>query len=413
MTTIAESSTGTGLSRDSHDAPPASADDRSPKGSPSESPDRPDALVDVVRAIPEECYENPTWRGLAALARDATLYVLVLYALVLVDSPWILVPLWALSGLVVSALFILAHDAAHGSLFGSRRLNSLVGHLAMLPAWHVYEGWVLGHNRLHHGHTVRQGMDFVWHPLTPAEFAALGRWKQLRHKIEWSPIGGGLYYMRDVWWNKMIAFDPPAKWRDAIRSDRRYVGVFVLLAGIGLGWVGWVVHSSLAGAVWTVVKALVGPFVAFCFVIGFVVHLHHIDPKIRWWPRREWTRFKGQMEGTTVLWVPRWLNFFLHNIFVHTPHHVDMRIPYYHLPAAHEAIKAAFPGVVEERPFSLRDFVENTKVCKLYDFEAGRWLTYEEGERYLRDGRAGLAEGHWVGTTRSRSERGRSHTFSA
>ena len=66
--------------------------------------------------------------------------------------------------LVVSGLFVVGHDAAHGALFKSKRMNSTVAHLAFLPSLHVYEGWILGHNRVHHPYTVRQGYDFVWHP---------------------------------------------------------------------------------------------------------------------------------------------------------------------------------------------------------------------------------------------------------
>ena len=44
------------------------------------------------------------------------------------------------------------------------------------------------------------------------------------------------------------------------------------------------------------------------------------------------------VEGTTNLRIPRVFNFFLHNIFVHVPHHVDARIPFHQLPAAAEAI---------------------------------------------------------------------------
>ena len=73
----------------------------------------------------------------------------------------------------ISALFIVGHDAAHEALFKTKRMNSIVGHLAMLPSWHVYEGWVLGHNRIHHKYTVRQGMDFVWHPYTAEQYAAM------------------------------------------------------------------------------------------------------------------------------------------------------------------------------------------------------------------------------------------------
>lgn len=364
--------------------------------------ERPTTLLPVIKAIPKEHYENPTGKGLLYFGRDLLFYGLVLAGLASTDRWWLLVPLWVLSGLVVSALFIIGHDAAHESLFKSRRLNSFVGHVAMLPSWHVYEGWVLGHNRIHHGHTVRQGMDFVWHPLTPEQFAELSRWQRLRHRVEWSWVGGGLYYLRDVWWNKMIAFDPPAKWRDAIRRDRGIVAAFVLVAGLAFGWLGWAEYGSVAGALWMVVKLLVVPFLAFNWVIGTVVHLHHVDPDIRWYKRREWNKFRGQMEGTTVLYAPAWLDVFLHHIFVHVPHHVDMRIPFHQLPAASDAIIQAFPGVVEERKLRFRDFVHNTRRCKLYDFEAGQWMTYDEASAYLEslpaEERARRSAELWRGT---------------
>jgi omega-6 fatty acid desaturase (delta-12 desaturase) len=84
------------------------------------------------------------------------------------------------------------------------------------------------------------------------------------------------------------------------------------------------------------------------------------------------------MEGTTVLRARIGLNFFFHWIMVHLPHHVDMRIPMYNLELATEAIKEAFPDVVHDEPLRFRDYVSNTRKCKLYDFDAGRWMTYIE-----------------------------------
>jgi len=127
-----------------------------------------------------------------------------------------------------------------------------------------------------------------------------------------------------------------------------------------------------------VARVLVVPFLAFTFVIGSIVHVHHIDPEIRWLRGEDWTKFGAQMEGTTVLRAGRVFNFFLHWIMVHTPHHVDMRIPMYNLEKAAASIEEAFPGTVVDRPLRFRDFIANSRRCKLYDFDAGRWLTYRE-----------------------------------
>jgi omega-6 fatty acid desaturase (delta-12 desaturase) len=83
------------------------------------------------------------------------------------------------------------------------------------------------------------------------------------------------------------------------------------------------------------------------------------------------------MESTTILRAPRLVNrLWLHNIFVHVPHHVDARIRFDKLPTAAEAIAAAYPGVVRSSRLSLRDYLRTTRTCKLYDFDGGRWLPY-------------------------------------
>jgi omega-6 fatty acid desaturase (delta-12 desaturase) len=345
--------------------------------------DKPGSLRPVIRIVPPEAYDNPTWKGLAYFARDLAVYAIAVWGLIIVDNPFAVVALWVLASLAVSALFVVAHDAAHGALFQSKRLNSIVGHVAMLPGWHVYEGWVLGHNRIHHGYTVREGFDFVWHPYTPEQYTAMSWWQRARHRLEWSWVGAGVYYSREVWWHKMMVGKPPKRWAAAIRRDRIIVVTFVLAATALLAWLGYAQTSSLIGAAWMVTKVLIVPFLGFSFVIGSLVHVHHIQPDIKWWKRREWTKFKGQMEGTTILRAPKGLDFFFHWIMVHIPHHVDMRIPMYNLDLAAAAIKEAYPDIVHDEPLRFRDFVANTKQCKLYDFDAHEWLTYAEGAERL------------------------------
>jgi len=344
------------------------------------------SLKPVLDIIPAKAYDNPTARGLFYFGRDLAIYLVAVAGLIALANPLVVIPLELLAALAVSGLFIVAHDAAHGALFKSKLLNSVVGHVAMLPSWHVYEGWVLGHNRIHHGYTVRQGFDFVWHPYTPAEFAAMSPVKKFRHRIEWSWAGPGVYYMREVWWNKMIVGKPPARWVTKIRRDRFIVLGYVIAATLALAVVGWAQTGSLLGVAWLVARVLVIPFLAFSFIIGSFVHVHHVQPGIRWWKRREWTKFKGQMEGTTILRAPWGANVFFHWIMVHIPHHVDMRIPMYNLELAADAIKAAYPDTVHDAPLRFRDYIANTQACKLYDFDTHEWLTYDQGAARLAAG---------------------------
>lgn len=150
--------------------------------------------------------------------------------------------------------------------------------------------------------------------------------------------------------------------------------VVLVIAASAVGLSGWNRYESISGIIWAWVKVALIPWLLFIWTIGFSVYVHHIGKDIRWYPRRDWTKFRGQMEGTTILRTPRVLNILFHHIFVHVPHHVDMRIPFYELPAAARAIKAVFPKVVIERKLSMREYLRTTKQYKLYDFELGTWL---------------------------------------
>ncbi len=336
----------------------------------------PTTLNEVRTVIPERCYRRSSRRAALVLAQAALLYLAPVTVLALTDAWWALVPLWALAGLGIAGLFVLGHDASHGALVESRRVNRWIARVCMAPSAHVEAAWDLGHNRIHHGYTTREGFDFVWHPLTVDAYRSLGRFARLRHRFEWSFLGSGAYYAHSVWLGKMWTFRGGGKRQGAIDRDKAALAVMMAVAVAGA-----VVAGALTGgwltAIWLPVKLFVIPLMVFLQIIGWTVYVHHVAPDIRWWPRREWSQFKGQMESTTVLRLPRVVNrLWMHNIMIHVPHHVDTRIPFHQLPTAARAISEAYPETVQESRASLRRFWRSTRTCKLYDFEAGRWLPY-------------------------------------
>ena len=331
----------------------------------------PTGLKPVIDVIPARCYERSVGRGMGLILRDLAVYGLAIWGLASTDTVWLLVPLWLVAGAATAALFVVGHDAAHEALFDSKRLNAVVARITMLPSLHATEAWVFGHNRVHHGHTLKQGFDFVWHPLTVEQYEELTPFQQARHRFEWGPLGSGQYYFREIWLNKMMRFSFPKRWAAKVRRDKVIVATFALAAAVLT-----FLAAGPLGGLWLWIKLVVVPFLLFCHLIGWVVYVHHIAPDIRWWPRREWNRFRGQVEGTTVLWGPPLFDPVFHWIMVHLPHHVDMRIPCYRLPDAARAIAASYSDHVDERRLQLRSYLRSVRVCKLYDFEAGRWLAY-------------------------------------
>jgi acyl-lipid omega-6 desaturase (Delta-12 desaturase) len=334
------------------------------------------SLKAAAAVIPLECYDNPTWRGVAAFARDWAIYLAAVALLLSSDAPAVLIAAWLIAGVTISGLFVLGHDAAHGALFRSARLNYCIGQLAMLPSLHAFEVWAYGHN-VHHTFAACEGMDFVWHPTTPAQYARLPRLGKLLHRFEWSMLGGGLYYARVIWWGRILNAAAPDRLRAAFRRDRCVVGVYALAASIAVAAAGFWLHGGALGALWCWTKVLLVPWLIWNYAIGATVYIHHIAPQMAWYPRRRWNKFAGQVESSGSVRIARWLNFFWHNIYVHTPHHVDPRIPYYHLPAAARSLTRAYPDRVSVRRYRLRDYLRTTRRCKLYDFERGAWLDYD------------------------------------
>lgn len=336
-------------------------------------------LNSVREVIPSSCYDRSTTRASVAVMQAVTLYLLPVVGLALTDRWWLVLLLWPLAGLGVAGLFVLGHDASHGVLVRSAPANRLLAHLLMGPSVHAEAAWDLGHNRIHHGYTTRQGFDFVWHPTTLAEYLDMNRRHRLRHRLEWSWVGSGAYYLRSVWWSKMWHFSAPGKRRADIRRDKTVLASAVAVVVVATAvWA--VLTGSWVDAVWVPVKLFVVPFLIFVQIIGWTVYVHHIAPDIRWWTRREWSQYRGQMESTTVVHIPAVVNLlWFHNIFIHVPHHVDTRVRFDHLPQAAAAITAAHPETVRTTRMKLSTYVHTTGACKLYDFESARWSTYPTG----------------------------------
>ena len=320
------------------------------------------SLQQAVAAIPSECYARPAWKACAYIARAWVLFVISVALLLRVDHPVALLPLWLFSGLAIGGLFVLGHDAAHGALFDSPRLCRAVGRLLLLPSLHAYEPWVVGHNRLHHGHTGSRGIDFVWHPLTRAEYENLPALGRFVHRLEWMPGGAGLYYLRAVWWQRMMRLVPPARLRAAFRRDRLIVWGYV------------VTMCALTG--WMSVKVVVIPWLVWNLLIGTTVYLHHIGPDLPWHQGRRHQALQAQVDVTTNYHLPVWLNLFWQNIFIHVPHHIDPRIPFHALPRAAAALVPVLGPAVRDRTLRLADYVRIARRCKLYDFDHNVWTTY-------------------------------------
>ena len=119
--------------------------------------------------------------------------------LVLMDgSVWLKILGSALITAGIVRLFLIGHDACHGSFFKSQLLNDIFGRVAFLPSMTAFSLWDVGHNVAHHGFNNLKGRDQVWAPYSKSEFDALPRQTNCScrrgpvyrgPRVEWSLLG--------------------------------------------------------------------------------------------------------------------------------------------------------------------------------------------------------------------------------
>jgi omega-6 fatty acid desaturase (delta-12 desaturase) len=272
-------------------------------------------------------------------------------------------------------LFMVGHDACHGSFSGSKKLNAICGRIAFLPSMTAFSLWQVGHNTAHHGFNNLKGRDQVWAPLSKVEFDALPRYRQLLERLYRSGFGWGAYYLVEMWWKKLYF----ASHREIGSSRRKYKLDSLLVTAGALLWlvaVAFAARTTDQSFVLLYTLAVVVPFLLWNAVIGFVVYLQHTSPSIAWFVNRhEWQRNKAYLTATARVRFPLGIDRLMHGIMEHNAHHVNPGIPMSRLRAAQRVLQQKFPDLCDYR-LDWRSYVDNVRSCKLYDFANHAWLDF-------------------------------------
>jgi omega-6 fatty acid desaturase (delta-12 desaturase) len=329
-----------------------------------------------IRAVVASFASSSGPTALIAIALDLSLYFGLLVLCTKLANPLAKAVCSFALGVVIVRLFVLGHDAGHGCLLPGKRMNNATGRLMLLLTGTPFSLWQLGHNTIHHGFTNLLGRDAVWPPYSPAEFRRLPRYRQTLERFYRSPAGLGAYYAVELWWKKL--FFPS---RHEVRVHRRSYAIdsfLVVLYFAALAATVTPKSHSRASAAGNILFAVVLPMAVFFWLMGFTIFLHHTHPAVRWFANRsEWTFAESQLAGTVHNLFPRWMNYLFHNIYDHTAHHIDVRIPFYRLHEAQVAVESVLGTYVVVEKFCLKSFIHTLRACALYDYDQNRWVSFE------------------------------------
>src|SRR6056297_510408 len=123
---------------------------------------------ELHKAIPKHCFEPDTGRAFAYLLFDLAIIAGLYVALANTQAWYFEAPLIFLIGTMLWSLFVIGHDAGHGSFAKSRSLNTLVGILVHGAILVPYRGWQRSH-ALHHMKTGHFRQEEVFRPAGKGE----------------------------------------------------------------------------------------------------------------------------------------------------------------------------------------------------------------------------------------------------
>jgi omega-6 fatty acid desaturase (delta-12 desaturase) len=298
-------------------------------------------------------------------------------SLLVVDSWWVKIFASLVAALWIARLFVIGHDACHGSYTPAKRLNQWIGRIAFLPSLTPYSLWEIGHNLAHHGFTNLKGRDYVWTPYSPEEFARLSWGRRLLERIYRSGVGQGVYYMIEMWWKKL--FFPSRAHVSTRRSS--FTWDSILVATFAVAWIGGLIAWGIVShrSIFSLLAfGFVVPFFIWNCLMGFVIYVQHTHPRVAWYERRdEWSANLGYATTTVHVKLIQPLDGLIHYILEHGAHHMNMGIPLYRLKEAQSRLAATLDERLNSEVFTWRYYWNTVRRCKLYDFAKHVWTDFE------------------------------------
>lgn len=350
------------------------------------SHDMPTVDFAVVRGVlPARVYQRSYLLAVGLAVTTLVLNLGLVYLTYTAQSvSWLL--FWAVArGLSVGPVFIVAHDACHDSLSPSNRLNYWLGQLCFLPSWHSFTAWKVRHNHIHHRHTNIIELDTGYPPASESQYAAWPRSQRLLYRLARTPAGAALLYFPEALRAQLF---PSAALRKHYRAvDRRHPREWLLVwswivAEVAL-FSGLLAHASIvdqsAHNGWLLLGA--GFFLShyvWNWQMGFTTFLHHFHPDVGWYTQAQAPpSAQRQLESTVHVHLGGAAHLSMLNIFVHTAHHVDTRIPLYRLPASQKVLERQFGNRVSRWPFSVTNALRCFRECKLWNPAQRNWERFD------------------------------------
>lgn len=288
------------------------------------------------------------------------------YAYFSKTSLWFALPFSLAISLFLLRSFVLMHDCGHGAMFESKRANQLVGFLLGVITGMPQFVWSKNHTYHHNtnGDWVKYGG--VFNILSTDRYAQLSDKERRRYWLLRQPlilIPAGFFYVlfnpRFNWLlgnltilvkilKPLLAFNfheaasTARKWETKYWKGKKdywhmtynnlvLLSIWLIMSlaiGPGPFFLLYAISTSLAGSIGILVFTI-----QHNFEDAYATDTAHVD------------HYRAALEGTSMLVLPKVLNWFTADIAYHHLHHLSIAIPNYRLAKCHRDLESLFVKV--------------------------------------------------------------------
>lgn len=261
--------------------------------------------------------------------------------------------------------FIIFHDCGHGSFTRSRQANTVIGSLVGVFVFTPYGHWTRDHARHHAtvGDLDRRGVGDIW-LMTVEEYRGASARSRLyyrvyHHSFFLASVGPVLKFA------VLERFSMGATGRDrGIRRGVHLTNLGIVCFAAAMAFAMGPVHYLVA----QLVALAAGGIPAVC-----LFYAQHNFVGTYWRRHEDWDYVEASLAGTSLIALPRFLEWVTGHIGYHHIHHLAPRIPNYRLPEA----QAACPDLQAGRTLTLRT-VFSVPGTNLWDESQGRYVSFAE-----------------------------------
>ncbi len=269
-----------------------------------------------------------------------------------------------LSALLMVRTFITYHDYMHNAILPRSRFAWLLYRIYAAFALTPPRSWKKSHN-YHHGHVGKVAVASVgaFPIMTTDMWRNASRSTRLGYRVERHPMTILAGYLTIFFFSvTLLPF---------IRNPaRHWDSLLVLFGHIGLIAVLWVV-----GGFDVAFFVILLPMTIASTIGSYMFFAQHSFENMHVLPADAWTYYRAAMESSSYMKLNKVMRWFTGNIGYHHIHHLNVRIPFYRLPEAMEAIpELQSPVTITMSP---RDILACFRCC-LWDEGLQRMVSYRE-----------------------------------